>query len=75
MVYLPQCDISINMLSIAELDPFKPLFGNRIVLIKLYVASKASNCVFCYNFPQDKHRTFICNMYIKIMALEHSWIV
>jgi len=43
-VYLPQWDISINMLSIPEIDPFKLLVGKRTVLIKLYVASKASSC-------------------------------
>ena len=53
-VYLPLWDISINMLSIAEVDPFRLLVGNHTVLIKLYVASKASSCrhFFC-NFHQD----------------------
>jgi len=32
------------MLSIAEIDPFRLLVGNHTVLIKLYVASKATSC-------------------------------
>jgi len=43
-VYLPLWDLSINMLSNDEIDPFKLQVANRTVLIKLYVASKASGC-------------------------------
>ena len=34
----------MNMLSIAETDPFRLLVGNHTVLIKLHVASKATSC-------------------------------
>jgi hypothetical protein len=44
MVYLSLWYISINMLSIAELDLFKLLVGNHTVLVKLYVANRASSC-------------------------------
>jgi len=43
MVYLPLWDLSINILSIAETDPFRLLVGNCTVLIRLYVANKASS--------------------------------
>ena len=36
--------LSINMLSIAELDPFRLLVEKCTVLTKLNVASKASSC-------------------------------
>ena len=52
-LYLPLWDLLINMLSIAETDPFKLLVGNHTVPIKLYVASKASVVVVCRNFHQD----------------------
>ena len=43
-VYLSLWDISMKMLSIAVTDPLKLLAGNLTVLVRLYVASKTSNC-------------------------------